>query len=454
MSLESLPRLALALVLVTLPYSVARLQAADADVTPTQRAEQFVDALAAGEFAKCHATFDETVAKQMSVEQLKAVWAALQTQAGRFVERRGARAESRPPYTITHVTCEFAKAWIDARVVFNQAGMVAGLQFLPARRPDQQTPPYVKSDLFTEVPVEFGEPDWRLPGTLSLPNGRQRFPAVILVHGSGPNDRDETIGANKPFRDLAWGLATRGIAVLRYEKRTREHQTKLTGVMAGFTVKEEVIDDVGYALALLRQRTDIDPQRIFVLGHSLGGMLAPRIARDHPGIAGLAILAGAMRPLEDMMLEQVEYIARLDGTLSAEEQHQLDQLKTVAARVKSLTAGDASNPAPLLGAAPSYWLDLRTYDAPATAAKLTLPILILQGERDYQATGKDLANWMQTLAHRPNVQFQTYPALNHLFIAGTGPSGPAEYQVPGFVSEEVVRDLAEMLILVEARTIR
>lgn len=447
MTLESLPRLAIALVLVMAPLINDRGQAAEADVTPKQRAEQFVDALAADDFAKGHATFDETVAKQMSAEQLQATWAALQTQAGKFLKRHSTRAESQAPYTITHVTCEFANAWIDTRVVFNPAGKVAGFQFLPARKPDQQTPTYANPDSFTEVPVEFGDPNWRLPGILSLPKGNQRFPAVILVHGSGPNDRDETIGANKPFRDLAWGLATRGIAVLRYDKRTRAHQAKLAGVMAGFTAKEEVIDDVGHALALLRQRTDIDPQRIFVLGHSLGGMLAPRIARDHPGIAGLAILAGATRPLEDMMLEQVEYIARLDGTVSTEEQKQLEQLKLVAASVKALTAKDATNPTPLLGAAPSYWLDLRAYDAPATAAKLPLPILILQGDRDYQVTGKDLANWRQALAKRPNVQFKTYPTLNHLFIAGTGQSGPAEYQVPGFVSEEVIRDLAEMLIL-------
>jgi len=436
-----LPRLASVLMLAFASITTAPAQTAQLGTTPAQRAEQFVDALAAGDFVKGHANFDATVAKQMSAEQLKATWAALQMQAGKFAKRHGARAESQPPYTITHVTCEFANAWIDARVVFNPAGKVAGLQFLPARRPDQQTPPYAKLDSFTEVPVEFGEPGWQLPGSLSLPKGAQRFPAIILVHGSGPNDRDETVGANKPFRDLAWGLATRGIAVLRYEKRTRTHQAKLATVMAGFTAKDEVIDDVGHALALLRQRKDIDPQRIFVLGHSLGGTLAPRIARDHPGIAGLAILAGATRPLEDMMLEQVEYIAQLDGTVSADEQQQLAQLKVLAARAKALTAQDATDPTPLLGAAPSYWLDLREYDAPATAAKLTLPILILQGDRDYQVTGKDLANWKQALANRPNVRFKNYPTLNHLFIAGTGKPGPAEYQIPGFVSEEVIRDV-------------
>ncbi|HSH15551.1 MAG TPA: alpha/beta fold hydrolase [Verrucomicrobiae bacterium] len=423
--------------------------AAELSTSSAQRAEQFVEALAAGDFASGHANFDATVARQMSAEKLQATWAALQMQAGKFLQHHGTREESHAPYAITHVTCEFAKAWIDVRMVFNQTGQIAGLQFLPTRRSDQQIPPYAKPDSFTEVPVEFGDPDWRLPGTLSLPKGNQRFPAVILVHGSGPNDRDETVGANKPFRDLAWGLASHGIAVLRYDKRTRAHQAKLAGVMAGFTAKDEVIEDVGHALAFLRQHADIDPQRVFVLGHSLGGMLAPRIARDYPGVAGLAILAGATRPLEDMMLEQVEYIARLDGTVSAEEQKQLDQLKALAAHAKTLTAKDATDPTPLLGVAPSYWLDLRAYDATATAAKLPLPILILQGDRDYQVTGKDLANWRQALANRPNVQFKTYPALNHLFIAGTGKSGPAEYQTPGFFSDEVVRDVTAFVGLSE-----
>lgn len=418
-------------------------RAAEADATPVQRAGQFVEALVAGDFTKGHAAFDDTVARQMSVEQLKATWAALQIQAGKFVKRHDTREESQSPYTITHVTCEFANAWIDTRVVFNQAGKVAGLQFLPARRPDQQTPPYVKPDAFSEIPVEFGEADWRLPGTLALPKGGQRFPAVILVHGSGPNDRDETVGANKPFRDLAWGLASRGIAVLRYDKRTRVHPAKLAKSMASFTAKEEVVDDAGHALAFLQERPDIEPQRIFVLGHSLGGQLAPRIARDHAGLAGLAILAGSTRPLEDMMLEQTEYSAQLDGTVSGEEQQQLDQLKALAARVRALTAKDAGESTPLLGGAPAYWLDLRAYDAPATAAQLTLPIFVLQGDRDYQVTAQDLANWRQSLGKRPNVQFKTYPALNHLFIAGTGKSSPGEYQIPGFVSEEVVRDLAE-----------
>ena len=132
----------------------------------------------------------------------------------------------------------------------------------------------------------------------------------MLVHGSGPNDRDETLGPNKPFRDLAWGLADRGIAVLRYDKRTSVYGGKMAG-NKNLTVREETIDDALLAVKLLRGRPDIDPKRIFILGHSLGGMVAPRIGADDPSLAGLIILAGATRPLPDVAREQLEYIASL-----------------------------------------------------------------------------------------------------------------------------------------------
>src|SRR4051794_36392117 len=144
---------------------------------------------------------------------------------------------------------------------------------------------------FTEEPVVVGSGEWALPGTLTLPTGTGPFPAVVLVHGSGPHDRDETIGPNKPFRDLAWGLATRGIAVLRYEKRTKEHGAKFVKENT-YTLRSEVIDDVRAAVALLRSHRSVDPKRIFVAGHSQGAVAAPRVAELEPGLGGVILLAG------------------------------------------------------------------------------------------------------------------------------------------------------------------
>lgn len=281
--------------------------------------------------------------------------------------------------------------------------------------------------------------DCPLPGTLAMPKGAGPFPAVILVHGSGPNDRDETIGPNKPFKDLAWGLASRGIAVLRYEKRTKQCPGQMVQSMATLTVDDEVVNDVLAAAEYLRGMTGIDPERIFVLGHSLGGTMAPRIAARDPRLKGVILLAASNRNLADLMLEQNEYLASLDGTVTADEAQALDELRRQVERVKAL---DFKEGEVILGAARAYWADILAYDPVATAKSLPVPMLILQGERDYQVTMVDFAAWQTGLAERGGVEFKSYPSLNHLFMAGSGQPNPAEYNVAGNVAREVVDDIA------------
>lgn len=272
---------------------------------------------------------------------------------------------------------------------------------------------------------------------------RGPFPAIVLVHGSGPNDRDETIGANKPFLDLAWGLASQEIVVLRYDKRTKVFPDQMAALSTTLTVKEEVVDDAAAAAALLRTEESVDPKRVFVLGHSLGGTLIPRIALADPQATGFVILAGATRPLEDLMLIQSEYLARLDGTLSAYEITALDDLKRQVDQVKDPALSTAAHPQGLLGAPVSYWLDLRGYNPAEAAVAVDRPMLILQGDRDYQVGVEDLNGWKLTLSSRSDVQFKLYTGLNHLFMPGDGKSTPAEYQTPGHVAEEVVNDIAD-----------
>jgi hypothetical protein len=293
-----------------------------------------------------------------------------------------------------------------------------------------------------------GSGEWALPGTLTLPVGDGPFPAIVLVHGSGANDRDETVGPNKPFRDLAWGLASRGIAVLRYEKRTKQYAAKFTGEgRAKLTVKEETVDDALAAVALLRQTKEIDPARIYVLGHSLGAYLLPKIGVADPQITGLIGLAGPVRPLEDLILEQYTYVLSLDG-VSAEERAQLDELAAQVARVRDpgLSATTPAVDLPL-GIPASYWLDLRGYNPAEVAKGLTQPMLILQGGRDYQVTVVDFEGWQSALASRSSdgTRLKLYPNLNHLFMAGEGKSTPAEYEIAGNVAEEVIVDIADWI---------
>ena len=242
------------------------------------------------------------------------------------------------------MACDFERAKVEVIIVFDAAGEIGGLQMRPAQAaaPPYVAPDYAVASAYTEREVTVGAGEWALPGTLTMPAGAGPFPAVVLVHGSGPNDRDETFGPNKTFKDLALGLGSRGVAVLRYDKRTKVHGVKIAP-LTQFTVKEETIDDALLAAALLRKEPGIDPKRIYVLGHSLGGMLAPRIAAADPSLAGIIVMAGAVRSLDQSIFDQMTYLANADGVVSEAEQNTLDGARKTIETVKALTPADAAS---------------------------------------------------------------------------------------------------------------
>lgn len=409
----------------------------------------FVNELAARQFDKAVARFDDNMKNAMPAEKLEQAWATLQQQAGAFKSITGTRLASRSGYRIVVVTAAFERADLDVQIVLAADNRVGGLFFSPSQPAAEWKPPaYANPDSFREERVQVGAEPWLLDGTLTLPRAEGRFPAVVLVHGSGPHDEDETIGPNRPFKDLAWGLASRGIAVLRYVKRTRAHGPRLAQVMNNFTMNEETVDDARAAVRLLASRSEIDPRRIYVLGHSQGAYMGPRIAADASvPIAGLILLAGNTRPLEELIVEQVRHIAELDGNITPQEQQQIDNAEKTfqAVRDPDLKPGATIN---MLGATvpASYFLDLRDYRPAEVASKLKVPMLILQGERDYQVRMADFEGWRRALGGRSDVKLKSYATLNHLFIAGTGPLQPSEYSAAGHVDDEVVRDIAEWIL--------
>jgi uncharacterized protein len=348
--------------------------------------------------------------------------------------------------TLVSFPVQFAKVSVNIQFTLTDSGQLAGLYFRPANAPLPpvwQRPTYSKPELFREREVTVGDDAWKLGGTLLIPVGKPPFPAVVLVHGPGPNDRDESIYSNKIFADLAEGLATRGLAVLRYDKRTKIYAAKMSEM--DYTVEQETVEDALRAAALLRHRPEIDPNRIFVLGHSLGGYLAPRIAAQDGKLAGLVFLAANARPVEIMALEQNEYVASLGNGPSPEVQKRLADLRAEVLKVRNLAPGKA-NPPVLMGLPLAYLLDLKGYDPLAAAKRLTIPMLFLQGERDFQVTMKDFDLWKSALGGRNNATFRAYPALNHLFLAGEGKSSPGEYRVAGNFNAEAISGIANWLL--------
>jgi dienelactone hydrolase len=344
-------------------------------------ADKFYDLfIARQDYAGAANLFDDQMKAALPEGKLKEVWDSLPQRVGSFQNRSEAQLDARQdPYQRVIIPLQFEKMPLNMLVVVDlTSGKISGLFFQPNQAAQAQlykTPAYVDAANFEEKEISFGAAPWALAGTLTLPKGAGPFPAVVLVHGSGPNDRDETIGPNKPFKDLAQGLASQGIAVLRYDKRTKVYPQEVTQ-LENFTVKEETIDDAAAAVGALRSQPAIDPGKIFVAGHSLGGYLAPRIAQAEPNIAGMIILAGATRPLEDLMVEQTRYILESDGSLSAQDESQISQLQQQVEAVKALTAQSSSGTA-VLGAPASYWIDLKDYRPADLARELTMPLLIL-----------------------------------------------------------------------------
>jgi uncharacterized protein len=413
------------------------------DPDPEAVASTFLSQLADGAFEEARERFDSPMRSAMSLEQLELTWKALVARIGVFEKITDTRHELTGMFHVLIMTCAFENGSQDIKVVLNNAMEVSGLWILP---PEQKSivPPYADQASFEETEVDVGQGEWVLPGTVTMPKGDGPFPAVVLVHGSGPHDRDETIGPNKPFRDLAWGLASHGVAVLRYEKRTQHYQGKLLDVPDGFTVNEETVDDAAAAVNTLRFTPKIDNGRIFVLGHSLGGMLAPRIAAKSPDVAGLIILAGATRPMGELLLEQVEYVFGLDGQVSQDEHLSLKKTRELVAKMNDPNLSSETPSAELpFGVPASYWLDLRAYKPAEAAAQLDLPMLILQGGRDYQVTEADFAGWREAVGARDNVTLELMPSLNHLFMVGVGKSTPNEYAIPGNVAEQAVQKIAD-----------
>lgn len=291
-----------------------------------------------------------------------------------------------------------------------------------------------------EREITFGKKGWELPGILTTPKGDDKFPVVILVHGSGPNDRDETIGPNKPFRDIAWGLAQKGIASIRYDKRTNVYGKKMASD-PNLTVYEETVEDAVQAELFVQMNSNFICEGTYILGHSLGGYLIPRIAQESEA-SGYIIVAGPVTPLEDLMVEQVTYIGNLDGSLSKDEERTIKAYEIMRDNIKSLTKDSKLAPFQLVNAPASYWLDLKDYRPAELAKDMESPLLILQGERDYQIPMREFELWQQALEDKKNVTFKSYAGLNHLLMYGTEKSSPEEYNVPGRVDQRVIDDIS------------
>lgn len=399
--------------------------------SPEQTASQLLDHLQAGDIAAAEAMFTPELAKDVPAARLQSLW----QQLGGLKSRGPARVVEQHGMPTVLQPLQLGAGPFNVVVTVDAQGRIAGLLFLPVQPAPPPPPPVPADATYRESEVQVDSGKGALPGTLAMPVGKGPFPAVVLVHGSGPQDRNVTIGPNRPFLDVARGLAAQGIAVLRYEKRTKARPQDFSG---DFTVDDEITDDAVAALALLASTPGIDARHLYVIGHSQGGMLAPRIASRSGKVAGVVLWSAPARSLLDIMPEQHRYLFNLDGQISPQEQAVMDRLD---AQIAAARGTEPVAPAALpLGLPAHYWRTLEQVNPVADAKALSQPILVLHGGRDFQVIDTDWKLWSQALSGTATLH--RYEQLNHLGIAGDGPGSIEEYNRPGHVDKTLIDDVA------------
>jgi len=417
---------------------LARAQAAD----PAAVANQLLDAMDARDYAAAERMFTPQMAAAVPADKLGAVWESLPAQVGVATGRGEPQVSPMGDASVVTVALHHAAAELVAKVAVDAQGKVSGFVIQPAAAAPAPAPASDAGFRESELPV--GEGDRALPATLAMPEGEGPFPAVVLVHGSGPHDRDETVGPNRPFLDIARGLAAQGVAVLRYEKRSKA-QPQAYVAPGALTIDSETTDDAVAALRTLAGVPGVDASRLFLLGHSQGAMMAPRIAARSIDagvpVAGLVLLAAPSRKLLDILIEQNRRLAVLDDARTSDAER--EAITRLVEQVRAVRAGEDEPAVGLpLNLPASYWRSTDTVDPVHEALVVDLPMLVLQGARDIQVVDADWQGWKAGFHDDPTVAFKLYPALNHLGIAGEGEGNIAEYNVPGHVDAGLIVDIA------------
>ena len=409
-----------------------------------QDAEAVAEALLAGEYSQVTARFDQQMTKLVSREALESGWGQVAGSLGAYQGRHSLEGAAEDGHYVVVVTERFRLGGVRLRVVYDGAGRIAGLLCAPVQLEEA-----TMREGCVEVAVTVeGLAGCPLSGSLTLPAAGEKPPVVILLQGSGSSDKNEGVYGNKPFFDIAQGLAENGVATLRYDKRYYAYPEAAAPLGADLSLRDEVLDDLDAAIRLLRADQRVDGSSVYVLGHSLSGMLTPVIATEHPELGGVISMAGSLRPLWEISYDQSqEALAAIDrSALSEADQKTLEaQARQVEADIAVLR-GDfsaLSNETTLMGIPVGYWKSLKELCGMNYIGEVTMPMLILQGGADFQISPeKDYPLWQETLADRDHVTFRLYPELNHLMMPTQGKRDVSEYAVPGTVDARVIGDIA------------
>jgi hypothetical protein len=404
------------------------------------RARELVNLLIQGKYNQFVSAGNEVIQRSVTAEHAERLWSAILMRCGEYQGRMTVRTLPTAERRIVGLALYFEHAVQPVRVEIDAQGRLAGFWLDPVEMTRPYEPPaYVNPNRYEEQVVSIPA-ELPLPATLTIPLGPGPHPAVVLVQAAGPLDRDSTVGVRRPFRDLALGLATSGVAALRYDRRSLAHRA--VAPPEGWSFSSVAVDDTLAALELLRNQPQIDAKRLYVLGHGLGGMATPHVAERDGRLAGMVIVGCGARSVLDIMLDESRYLARLDGVVTARENEQLARLTQYFSAIR---AGRLADVPPTANIPVKFLAELHQLDVLATVGRLKTPVLVVLGGRDFQTTTEDRSLWAQALAGRPQSGFRIFEDLDHTLVAGSGLASPDDYLQPGHVDAAVIDLLADLV---------
>lgn len=405
-------------------------------------AEEHVNMLVDGDYQNFYDNSHSALRSAVggSPERLGDLWDKYTESLGEFksIERVNVRDVGN---VITTSSCAFENWGLLLTITFNSENKIVGL-FFGYYEPEEL---YDLPEGLKENPIKINEgTKWELPGMLTTKGEDQSKVAAVIVHGSGPNDMDASIGSNKPYRDIAWGLAQQDIDVLRYDKRTFVYGSGSSDDPSKLTVKEETIDDAISAAKLLKEK---GYDTVYLIGHSMGAMLGPAIISESDGaFDGFISLAGSPRTLQEIQYDQ-NWNAVKGLPIADAYKQQFDAEMAKMELLNSWSEAELLENT-IFGISAYYVKDMVSRDAGTIAKGLDVRMLFLQGSEDFQVFADvDLSEWKDILKGKSNAQFILYNGLNHLFMESQGSyAGTAdEYNFKSNVDQTAIDDMAKFI---------
>ncbi len=402
-----------------------------------------VNDMVSGNFESTADTFDSTLSKVLDKNGLKTAWDSTVEPLGKHIINYSVDSSIKGDNLAVTIVEQYEKGGLKVTTSYNNKKEITGIHLNYATIEKD----LVSTEKFEEHSIKIGE-KYPLDGILTLPTSVKNPPVVLLVHGSGPNDKNSTIYQNTPFEDIAVSLADKGIATLRYDKRYYAYPEEATKLGSDLTLYDEVLEDVNFALDFLSTDQRVDTSNIFVLGHSLSGGLTPYIASQHDDVKGIISMAGSLKPLYEISYEQskaTEQTAKNGGYDDATTKIIEEQMKQVEKDILILREDLSTIPNNqiLLGIYAGYQKSAKQYSGENYIAEIDIPILVLQGSADFQVKADThFTLWQDSLSSRDNVTLKLYQGLNHLMMVTNGKDDVSEYQTKGSVSEDVISDIA------------